>query len=134
MLTDTKIRTAKPKDKTYRLADFEGLYLEISPAGGKYWRLKYRFNKKEKRLSIGVYPRISLKEARKQKDLAKDQLAQSIDPSAEKKRKRLEESNSENTFRMVADAWFNKMVPNWAFSTAKKRKSLLENDLKPWLG
>ncbi|MDP0561321.1 MAG: Arm DNA-binding domain-containing protein [Candidatus Endonucleobacter sp. (ex Gigantidas childressi)] len=74
MLTDTKIRTAKSKGKTYRLADFEGLYLEVSPTGGKYWRLKYLFNKKEKRLAIGVYPRVSLKEARTQKYQAKTYL------------------------------------------------------------
>lgn len=134
MLTDTKIRTAKSKEKTYRLADFEGLYLEVSPTGSKYWRLKYRFNKKEKRLAIGVYPRVSLKEARIQKDQAKDLLVKGIDPSAEKQRKRLEEANPENTFNAVADAWINKMLPNWAPTTAKKRKALLENDLRPWLG
>lgn len=133
MLTDAKIRTAQPRDKTYRLTDFEGLYLEITPKGGRYWRMKYRFNQKEKRLAIGVYPRISLKEARKAKEEAREQLLRGIDPSAEKQRLKREATDPKNTFAGVAEAWYAKMLPGWAASTAKKRRALLNNDLLPWL-
>lgn len=64
-LTDTQIRQAKPREKAYRLSDAKGLYLEVTTAGSKCWRFKYRFAGKEKRLSMGMYPRVTLKDARK---------------------------------------------------------------------
>ena len=70
-LTDTAVRNAKPDGKTKKLFDARGLYLEVAPAGGKWWRLKYRFGGKEKRLSLGVYPDISLKQARERRDRSK---------------------------------------------------------------
>ena len=84
-LTDTAIKNAKPRPKAYKLSDGGGLCLEISPAGGKLWRLKYRIQDKEKRLAIGAYPSIGLKEARARRDAAKEQIANGIDPSAAKK-------------------------------------------------
>ena len=78
-LTDTQIKNAKPSPKTTRLFDEKGLYLEISPKGGKWWRLKYRFNDKEKRLSLGVYPDVSLKKARNKRDDARRLVADGID-------------------------------------------------------
>lgn len=134
MLTDTKIKNAQARDKTYKISDFQGLYLEVTPKGQKYWRLKYRINKKEKRLAIGVYPAISLKEARKQKDQAKEQLAQGLDPSAEKQKRIHLENNPENTFSQITEQWYEKMLSSWAPSTAKKRRGLLNNDLLPYLG
>ena len=83
-LTDTALRQAKPTEKARRISDAKGLYIEISPSGGKLWRLKYRFDKKEKRLSLGVYPEVSLAQARKDCDAARELLAQGIDPGAEK--------------------------------------------------
>ena len=74
-LTDTKIRNAKPGKKPTRLFDERGLYLEVSPAGGKWWRLKYRFGGKEKRLSLGVYPDVTLKDARGRRDEARKLLS-----------------------------------------------------------
>lgn len=74
-LTDIKIRQAKPRDKAYKLSDEKGLYLEISPAGGRWWRLKFRFDGKEKRLSLGVYPDVSLASARERRDEARKLLA-----------------------------------------------------------
>ena len=70
-LTDAKVRAAKPKSKTYRLSDERGMYLEVTPKGGKYWRFKYRVLGREKRLAIGVYPTVSLSEARKSRDEAR---------------------------------------------------------------
>lgn len=79
-LTDTAIRSAKPKTKTVKLFDSGGLYLEVSPAGGKWWRWKYLFAGKEKRLSLGVYPDVKLKAAREKRDASRQQLAAGIDP------------------------------------------------------
>jgi hypothetical protein len=83
-LTDTAIRNAKPGDRPIRLFDGGGLYLEVSPTGGKWWRLKYRFDGKEKRLSLGVYPDVSLKDAR-DRDASRKLLADRIDPSENRK-------------------------------------------------
>ncbi|MCC8997182.1 MAG: Arm DNA-binding domain-containing protein, partial [Nitrosomonas sp.] len=83
MLTDTTTRQAKPKDKPYKLSDSGGLYLLVNTTG-KYWRLNYRFAGKQKTLALGVYPTISLIEARKRRDQAKVLLANDVDPSVTK--------------------------------------------------
>jgi hypothetical protein len=83
-LTIVAINHAKPKDKTYRLYDEKGLYLEVTKAGGKLWRLKYRIGGKEKRLAIGTYPEISLKDARAARDAARTQLAAGPIPASTK--------------------------------------------------
>ena len=80
-LTNTGIRNTKPEEKTRRLYDERGLYLEVSPSGGKWWRLKYRFNGKEKRISFGVFPEVGLKEARDSRDDARQQLRSNVDPN-----------------------------------------------------
>lgn len=86
-LNARQIETAKPKEKAYKMADGGGLYLEVSPKGSKYWRMKYRrpSDKKEDRLAFGVYPTITLAEARGKRDAAKKLLSQGIDPKAEQK-------------------------------------------------
>ena len=84
-LTDAAIRAAKPKERSYKLFDGGGLYLEISPAGGRLWRLKYRFLGKEKRLALGKYPDVSLLTARKRREEARELLAQGIDPGERKR-------------------------------------------------
>lgn len=83
-LTDMAARTAKPKPKPkpYKLADEKGLFLLVTPSGGKWWRLKYRFDRKEKLLSLGVYPDVSVKRARERRDECRKLLAEGIDPSA----------------------------------------------------
>ena len=87
-LTDTAIRKAKPSDKVQKLYDAGGLYLEIARSGGKWWRLKYRFGGKEKRLSLGVYPDVSLKDARERRDENRKLLANEIDPGEFRKSKK----------------------------------------------
>ena len=84
-LTDSAIRNAKPADKAKRMFDGGGLYLEVAPSGGKWWRLKYRFGGKEKRLSLGVYPDVTLKDARQRRDEARKLLANQVDPSEHRK-------------------------------------------------
>ncbi len=107
-LTDLAIRAAKPREKAYKLSDEKGLQLLVSPAGGRLWRLAYRFDGKQKQLAIGPYPEISLKDARDARDAARKMLEAGIDPSADKQRKRAEDAarrNEEaaNSFKAVAD-------------------------------
>lgn len=80
-LSEVKVRNAKPQANEYKLFDGGGLFLLITPSGGKLWRFRYLFDKKEKKLSLGVYPEISLLDARKQRDEARSQLAHGIDPA-----------------------------------------------------
>ncbi|HDR9168487.1 TPA: DUF4102 domain-containing protein, partial [Burkholderia vietnamiensis] len=91
-LTDVAVRAAKPREKSYKLADGQGMYLEIMPNGSKYWRLKYRIDGKEKRMALGVYPAVTLLAARKARDEIKDQLRAGLDPSHEKKRVKAQRS------------------------------------------
>lgn len=134
-LTDTRIKNAKPREKPFRLFDGLGLYLEIAAAGGKWWRLKYRFDGKEKRLSLGTYPGVSLKEARKRRDEARKLLSNGVDPGV--RRKALKAARAEanaNSFEVVAREWFGKYGPNWAPSHSSRVIRLFERDIFPRIG
>lgn len=133
-LTDTTIRTAKPKEKSYKLADAGGLYLEVAPRGGKWWRLKYRHGGKEKRLSLGVYPAVGLREARARAAAAKEQLARGLDPSAERKAERAEVEATANTFERVARDWFARQKEGWTPRHAVTVLRRLEGHVFPVLG
>ena len=132
-LTNTSIRNAKPTEKTRRLHDERGLYLEVSPTGGKWWRLKYRFNGKEKRLSMGVYPDVSLKDARDRRDDARKLVANGIDPSENRKAQKVANGGG-NSFEVVAREWFAKNSPSWSANHADRIMRRLEHDLFPWIG
>lgn len=111
------------------------MYLEISPAGGKWWRLKYRYDGKEKRLSLGVYPDVSLKDARQRRDDARKLLADGVDPGENRKAiKANKTERAANSFEVVAREWFARKSPGWAASNAEKIIKRLENDAFPWLG
>lgn len=134
-LTDTAIRKAVPAAKPRRLFDGGGLYLEVAPSGGKWWRFKYRIDGKEKRLSLGVYPAVSLKDARARREESRRLVAQSIDPSANRKAARSARANrSSNSFEAVAREWFAKFEPNWAANHSERILRRLENDVFPWIG
>ena len=134
-LTSLAVKQAQPAGKTKRLYDERGLYLEISPAGGKWWRLKYRFAGKEKRLSLGVYPDIGLKEARAARDEARRLIAQGVDPSARRKESsRQRVADAENSFEVVAREWFQKQAPIWSDIHQKNVISKLEKNIFPYLG
>ena len=137
-LTDTAIRTAKPTDKAVKLFDGGGLYLEIAPSGGKWWRLKYRFQGKEKRISLGTYPTVSLKDARERREQAKRLIEQGIDPSNQRKEAKAAaaaiEQEQNTTFEAVARDWFSKKRNAWTPGHQKKILSRLENQLFPFLG
>ena len=133
-LTDAAIRAAKRADKP-RLPDGGGLYLEVSPAGGKLWRLKYRFGGIEKRLALGAYPDIGLKDARGRRDEARKLLANGIDPGEVKKAQKAAAcERAANSFEVIAREWFAKKLTEWAKSTSNKNIRLLERDVFPWLG
>ena len=134
-LTDITIRSVQPGNKTRKMFDGRGLYLEVTPRGGKYWRLKYRFGGKEKRLSLGVYPDVSLKEARRGCEDARRLLTQEIDPSEYRQAmKTVRAQQASNSFEAVAREWFIKHAPNWADSHSSRIINRLERDVFPWIG
>ncbi|RQU62404.1 tyrosine-type recombinase/integrase [Burkholderia cenocepacia] len=134
-LTDTAIKNAKPADKPVRLFDGGGLYLEVAPSGGKWWRLKYRFGGKEKRISLGVYPDVPLKEARERRDKARALLEAGADPGeAKKAEKRAAQLSTENSFEAVAREWHAKYTPSWSASHGARLLRRLEVDAFPWIG
>jgi len=132
-LANTTIRSAQSKAKAYRLWDGYGLYIEVSPKGGKWWRYKYRFRGKEKRLSLGTYPAVGLKEARDLREAASGRLAAGIDPSQHKRQHRLEQQTA-TTFQQVATEWFEKHQPSWSASHGDRIIRRLERDVFPWVG
>ncbi|EBD2438057.1 DUF4102 domain-containing protein [Salmonella enterica] len=108
-LTDTKVKNAKPLDKEYKLTDGFGMFLRITPKGSKYWQMAYRFDGKQKIFSIGVYPTVSLADARQRRDEARRLLAQGIDPNTKKQAEVKElkaKRDKTRTFTVVAKAWF----------------------------
>jgi integrase len=134
-LTDAAVRNAKPGKKAVKLFDDRGLYLEVSPAGGKWWRHKYRFEGKEKRLSLGVYPDVGLKEARDRRDDARKLLASGVDPGEHRKAQKLARNEqAANSFEVVAREWFAKYATTWAASHSDKTIRRLERDVFPWIG
>ncbi|MBI5611909.1 MAG: tyrosine-type recombinase/integrase [Gammaproteobacteria bacterium] len=130
-ISDTTVRNAKPREKSYRLADARGMYLEVTPAGGKYWRMKYRVSGKEKRLALGVYPDVSLAQARERCGQARKLLADGVDPGV---LKQTNKAATENSFEAVAREWHAKFSPGWATSHADKIIRRLEGEVFPWLG
>ena len=134
-LTDIKVKNAKPREKAYKLADAEGLFLLVTPKGSKYWRLKYRFNGKEKLLAIGVYDRTTLADARIKRNEARNLLAKGIDPNLVKQeRKRSGKAAAENSFEAIACEWFTKFSTKWTPKHAERTMRQFEKELFPWIG
>lgn len=134
-LTNAGIKAAEPKSKPYKLSDEKGMYLEVAPSGGKWWRLKYRYEGKEKRISLGTYPDVGLKEAREKREEARRLLAAGIDPGANRKALRSSTAGDDaDSFEVIAREWFGRQRATWVDSHADKIISRLERDLFPWLG
>ncbi len=134
-LTGTATRTAKPKAKQYKLADEKGMFLLVTPSGGKWWRLKYRFGGKEKLLALGTYPDVSLKAARERRDEARTLIAEGVDPGEHRKAvKAAKHERGANSFEVVAREWYAKHSPNWAKTHASRTINRLEKDVFPWIG
>jgi len=133
-LTDNAIRVAKPLKKPKKYFDGGGLFLLVTPGGGKLWRLKYRFGGTEKLLAIGKYPQISLAKARQKRDEAKALLERDIDPSDIKKAQKAAETQETETFEVIAREWHTKFSPSWAHSHSNKIIRRFELYVFPWLG
>lgn len=130
-LTDAEAKNAKPTDKPLKLSDGGGLFLLVQPNGKKGWRLAYRFQGKQKLLSLGIYPAVSLKEAREEREKFKKLLAKGIDPSAQRK---ADKDVPADTFEALAREWFAKFSSSWAKGHADKIIRRLERDIFPWIG
>ncbi|MBA3013563.1 MAG: tyrosine-type recombinase/integrase [Proteobacteria bacterium] len=133
-LTDTKVRTIKPAEKPQKLFDGGGLFLLVTPTGGKLWRLKYRFGGIEKLLSLGAYPQTSLADARQKRDQASALMANGVDPNDTKKAQKAASTQETETFEVVAREWYAKFSPSWAASHSNKIIRRLELYVFPWLG
>lgn len=136
-LTDLLCKTAKPQgdNKSFRLSDGQGMYLEVMPNGAKYWRMKYRFNDKEKRLALGVYPETGLKDARAMRAAARKLLAEGTDPGIQRKEnKQRVKTASANTFRAIATEWHNKESHEWCAQHAKRVMTAMEQHVFPTVG
>lgn len=130
-LTDSQIKSAKQMEKPYKLADGSGMYLLVMPTGSKYWRMKYRFRGREKVAAFGVYPDVSLKDAREACRKARANLRDNIDPTTEK---RAEANAEHHSFKSVAIDWHNQVSPKWDVQHAAKVIKSLERDAFPKLG
>jgi hypothetical protein len=133
-LSDLQIRTAKPREKDYKISDGYGLYLLITPSGGKLWRIQYRYDDKQKLLSLGSYPQISLADARHQRDEARNLLANGIDPNMAKRAQKASRADSTNSFEVIAREWHTKFKETWSQSHAQVTITRLERDVFPWIG
>ncbi len=134
-LTDTAVRNAKPGAKPAKLFDERGLFLIVTPSGGKWWRFRYKFDDKEKLLSLGVYPDVGLKDARTRRDEARKLLADGIDPGENRKaQKATKQDRAANSFEVVAREWYAKHAPNWVEHHGDRIIRRLERDIFPWIG
>jgi integrase len=134
-LTDVTVRTDKPLDKTYKLYDSGGLYVDVTPAGRKRWRWKYRVEGREKLLSMGLYPEVTLLAARARRDDARKLLAGGVDPSVHRQASKASQAESaSNSFEVIAREWFVKHESGWAASHSKRLIARLEKDVFPFIG
>ncbi|MDT7074236.1 tyrosine-type recombinase/integrase [Citrobacter amalonaticus] len=134
-LNARQVDTAKPKDKPYKLADGGGLYLLVNPNGAKYWRLKYRVAGKEKLLALGVYPDVTLADARAKRDEAKRGIAGGIDPNeAKREEKATREAQKNNTFQELATEWHSSKLKKWSAGYASDIMEAFNKDVFPYIG
>lgn len=134
-LTDTAIRNAKPGAKPAKLFDERGLFMIVTPTGGKWWRFRYKFDNKEKLLSLGVYPDVGLKDARQRRDDARKLLADGIDPGENRKAmKAVKQDRAANSFEVITREWYGKHAPNWAEHHGDRIIRRFERDIFPWIG
>lgn len=132
-LTDLAIKKAKPRKSPRRISDGRGLFLEIRPNGSRYWRLAYRFDKKQKLLALGVYPQVSMQEARERARIARDHLAGGRDPGILRSTAKTA-GTSEDSFQAVAVEWLERFKQEWTESHYKGISGRLKRELFPWLG
>lgn len=139
MLTDTEVRKAKPSERPRRLYDERGLYLEVRPTttsiAAKWWRLKYRFDGKEKLLSLGTYPDVSLAQARERRDQAREQMARGVDPGRARKDAKASRAVAlQRTVEPVTRAWLKEKSSGWKPGTLAAITASFENHVFPDIG
>ena len=134
-LTDVKIRNSKPAEKAFKISDSGGLYLLVKPSGSKLWRWKYRIAKKENLFAIGVYPRVSLAEAREARDTARKLVKQGVHPAHNRQaRQAAQVAKNANTFEAVAREWIEKKKPGWSAYYLRQVERFLDADVFPFIG
>lgn len=134
-LTDTAIRNTKPGNKPIKLFDGGGLYLLVTPSGGKWWRLKFRSGGKEKLLSLGTYPEIGLKDAREKRETTRKLIANGVDPSEKRKSMKREAIiTGANTFEAVASEWMDGRKTQVSLGQHEKTLARMKSDVFPWMG
>jgi integrase len=131
MLTNAVISGAKPREKPFKLSDGGGLYLLVNPSGSRWWRFKFRVHGRENLLSLGIFPEVPLREARELRDEARRDLRKGIDPAAKRRTARMAGGE---TFKAIAQEWFDKFSPNWVQSYSSKVIRRLEICVFPWIG
>ncbi|OAT50888.1 phage integrase [Proteus hauseri ATCC 700826] len=133
--TARQVETAKPKEKSYKFFDGGGLYLEVTAKGSSYWRMKYRFGDKEKRLAFGVFPTVTLAEAREMRNQAKKVLAAGGDPGEVKKEeKAIQKLSTGNTFEAIAREWHKSKADRWSLRYRDEIIDTFEKDIFPYIG
>lgn len=133
-LTDIAVKNAKPDSKPYRLKDERGLFLEVRPEGGKWWRLRFSMKSRERLMSLGTYPDVTLKMARDRRDEARRMVAQGIDPGEIRKAAKCETTACEETFERIAREWWAKFQPTWTDEHGLQILRRLELNVFPWIG
>ena len=133
-LSEIKVRNAKPQESAYKLFDGGGLYLFITPSGGKLWHFKYRFDNKEKKLTFGSYPEISLLDARQRRDDARKLLSNGVDPGAVRKAQKQAKVEETETFEVIAKEWLERFKSKWQEEYADKIMHRLELNVFSWIG
>jgi integrase len=135
MLTDAKAKAAKPRDKAYKLADAEQLYLHVSTTGSRLWRMDYKHGGKRKTLSFGAYPKVTLSDARRKRDEAKELIRDGFDPAVERRlTAKAQEADHEATFERIARRWWERNKPRWSARHADDVIQSLERDVFPEIG
>jgi integrase len=133
-LSEGDVKTAKAGEKQFTLFDGQGLFLLVTPSGGKLWRFKYRLDGKARLMSFGSYPDVGLAEAREKRAAARKQVSSGIDPCVIRKAARDAKAAGEDSFELVAREWHQRTAPEWAATHAKTQIERMERDLFPWLG
>jgi integrase len=133
-LTHVIVLSAQPREKAYRLFDRDGLYIEITPEGGKWWRVKYRFAGRENRLSVGTFPEVALKAARERCKELRAQVAAGIDPSAQRKQAKKRLARRHESFEVIAREWYGTCSAHWTPSHGDRILRRLETYVFPWIG
>ncbi len=133
-LTDMKVQKAKPQDKPVTLFDGGGLFLMVTPSGGKLWRFKYRYDGKQKLLALGAYPEVSLADARHKREDARKLLAGKNDPGAVRKAQNQANTQKSETFETITREWFQKFSQRWKETHSSRIIRSLERDVFPWIG